>query len=202
MLTLREYLRQEPLPLVEIHRAVLDFIRGRGDAVLFGAQAVNAYVAEPRMTQDVDLISTRADGLAQELREALSGRFHIAVRVREVSHGQGFRIYQVVAPKNRHLVDLRQVDVLPPHRSIGEIAVVEPAELIAGKVISYHQRRAHPKSGTDWRDIMELLLAFPALKTASGPVRDRLDAARASESIVRTWNELVETCIQPDPDDY
>ena len=43
----------EPLPLSRIQEAVLEFLQGRDDAVLFGAQAVNAYVNEPRATQDV-----------------------------------------------------------------------------------------------------------------------------------------------------
>jgi hypothetical protein len=29
---------------------------------------------------------------------------------------------------------------------------------------AFHQRRGKPKSGTDWRDIAMLLLAFPDLK--------------------------------------
>ena len=62
----------------------IEFLRGRDDAVVFGAQAVNAYVDEPRMTQDLDLLSPRAEALAQELRTYLHQRFHIAVRVRQV----------------------------------------------------------------------------------------------------------------------
>ena len=34
--------------------SVLEFLRGREDAVVFGAQAVNANVPEPCMTQDID----------------------------------------------------------------------------------------------------------------------------------------------------
>ena len=49
-LTFREFATREPLPLATIHDAVLDFLRGRDDAVLYGAQAVNAYVDESRMT--------------------------------------------------------------------------------------------------------------------------------------------------------
>ena len=59
---------REPLPLATIHEALLDFLRGRKDAVLFGAIAVNAYVSEPRMTQDIDLLSTDAKNLADEYR--------------------------------------------------------------------------------------------------------------------------------------
>lgn len=85
---------REPLPLSTIQNAVLDFLRGRNDAVLCGAQAVNAYVAEPRMSQDVDLQSTRAAELAEELREHLHAQFHIAVRTPEAGGGRGYRVYQ------------------------------------------------------------------------------------------------------------
>ena len=64
----------EPLPLSKIQAAVLEFLQGRDDAVLFGAQAVNAYVSEPRATQDVDIMSNRAHEFAEELREHLSER--------------------------------------------------------------------------------------------------------------------------------
>lgn len=67
-LTFREFAMSEPLPLATIQNAVLEFLRDRDDGVVFGAQAVNAYVAEPRMTQDVDVLSTRAEDLAEELR--------------------------------------------------------------------------------------------------------------------------------------
>ncbi len=50
-LTFREFAMRERVPLATIHEAVLEFLRGRGNAAVFGAQAVNAYVDEPRMTQ-------------------------------------------------------------------------------------------------------------------------------------------------------
>src|SRR6266481_3945696 len=104
VLTFREFAMKEPLPLAKIHDAVLEFLRNRDDAMLFGAQAVNAYVDEPRMTQDVDILSTRASDLAEELREHLAKAFTIAARVREMAQGKGFRVYQLRQPKNRHLV--------------------------------------------------------------------------------------------------
>ncbi len=79
---------REQVPLATIHDAVLEFLRGRDDAVVFGAQAVNAYVGEARMSQDIDLISTRAVELAEELREHLSGRFHITVRESVIGAGK------------------------------------------------------------------------------------------------------------------
>jgi hypothetical protein len=77
-LTFREFMTREPLPLATIHDAVLEFLRGRDDAVLYGAQAVNAYADESRMTQDVDIASTRAKDLAEELPQFLHERFRIA----------------------------------------------------------------------------------------------------------------------------
>ena len=112
-LTFREFAMREPLPLATIHDAVLEFLRGRTDAVLFGAHAVNAYVDEARMTQDVDILSPRAEELAEELRTYLSQRFQIAVRVRTVADGLGHRLYQLRKPKNRHLVDRAQREQHP-----------------------------------------------------------------------------------------
>src|SRR5213075_640341 len=100
-LTFEEFAMREQLPLATIHEAVLEFLRGRDDAVVFGAQAVNAYVDEPRMSQDIDLVSTRATELAEELREYLSGRFPITIHVS--GNGKGYRLFQNQKPRNRHL---------------------------------------------------------------------------------------------------
>lgn len=191
----------EQLPLAIIHEAVLEFLRDRNDAVIFGAQAVNAYVSEPRMTQDIDLLSSRAAELAEELRDHLNQQFHIAVRVREVGAGRGYRLYQVQKSGNRHLVDLRPVNELPAARRIAQVLVLEPAELIASKVISYYSRRGKPKSGTDWRDLAMLLLTFPELKIHPGPVTDCLLAAGAESEVISVWQELVTTEIQPPEED-
>ncbi|GJQ38307.1 MAG: hypothetical protein JETCAE02_07190 [Anaerolineaceae bacterium] len=191
----------ETLPLAVIQEAVLEFLRGREDVVVFGAQAVNAYVSEPRMSQDIDLLSTRAGELAEELRAFLGGKFHAAIRVREVAEGRGFRLYQIQKSGNRHLVDIRPVASLPPARKISEVLVASPEELIALKVLAYHMRRGQPKSGTDWRDLAMLLLAFPKLKREEGPVLDRLKAEDAGEEVVRLWKELVGQEIQATNED-
>jgi Nucleotidyl transferase AbiEii toxin, Type IV TA system len=201
VLTFREYAMHEPLPLATIQNAVLDFLRGRDDAVVFGAQAVNAYVSEPRMSQDIDIYSTRAAELAKELQGHLSKRFHIAVRVREIGKGRGYRLYQVQKSGNRHLVDLRPVETVPSAQRIEQVLVATPAELIASKVIAYHQRRGNPKSGTDWRDLAMLLLTFPELKRESGPVVDRLQAAHADSAVRNIWKELVAQEIRPPDED-
>ncbi|OLE55188.1 MAG: hypothetical protein AUG51_04350 [Acidobacteria bacterium 13_1_20CM_3_53_8] len=191
VLTFREFVMREPLPLATIQETILEFLRGREDVAVFGAQAVNAYVDEPRMTQDIDLLSFRARELAEELCELLSKKFHIAVRVREVGKGKGFRIYQVQKTGNRHLADVRPVAHLPETRTIEGIKVLSPAELIASKVVSYHSRRGKPKSGTDWRDLAVLLLTFPELKSDTSEVTSILQNSGADESLLQDWRELV-----------
>lgn len=191
----------ESLPLATIQEAVLQFLRGRDDAVVFGAQAVNAYVPEPRMSQDIDLLSTRAAELAEELRAHLADQFHVAVRVREVADGRGYRIYQIQKTGNRHLVDIRLVATLPPSQRISQVLVASPEELIALKVIAYYQRRGQPKSGTDWRDVAMLLLTFPELKSNDGLVTERLKAENAGEDVVSLWSDLVKQEIQSTDED-
>ena len=190
-LTFEEFAMREQLPLSTIHDAVLQFLRGRDDAVVFGAQAVNAYVSEPRMSQDIDLVSTRATELAEELRGYLSERFHIAVRVRVISAGKGYRLFQIHKPRNRHLVDVRAAASLPHAERIEDVLVVSPPELIAYKVISYHARRGQPKAGTDWRDLAMLLLTFPELKKEKGAVSDALISIGATDDVMEAWQELV-----------
>ncbi|MBI2480747.1 MAG: hypothetical protein HYV60_19605 [Planctomycetia bacterium] len=200
-LTFREFAMGEKLPLATIHDAVLEFLRGRTDAAIFGAQAVNAYVDEPRMTQDVDIMSCRAAELAEELRANLNQRFHIAVRIREVKLGVGYRLYQVREPRNRHLVDVRTVDQLPACNVIDGVLVPIPAQLICQKVLSMTGRPKTAKGMIDGADLRRMLLAFPELKAAEGPVTDSLRAVDASDSAHEAWQELVAQEILPEDED-
>jgi hypothetical protein len=186
VLTFQEFAMHEDLPLSKIHQTVLEFLQGREDVVLFGAQAVNAYVSEPRMTQDIDLLSTRAAEFSEELREHLSEKFRIAVRVREISD-KGLRIYQVRKEGNRHLIDVRSVENFPETETIEKIQVLSPLELIASKVISYHSRRGKPKAGTDWRDLAVLLLRFPELKEKVSAV---LKERNVGDAVLGTWADI------------
>jgi hypothetical protein len=199
-LTLREFAMGEPLPLARIHDTILEFLRNREDAVLVGAQAVNAYVEESRMTQDVDILSPRAAELAEELRAHLGKVFHIAVGVRIVAEGKGYRIFQLREPKNRHLADIRQVDQLPPTRIVSDVRVPTPEELIAQKVIALVRRQGQPKSDTDRRDIKVLLFAYPDLKREAGAVADRLRADKADAATMAAWQELANLNL-PAPDE-
>ncbi len=200
-LSFREFVMREPLPLATIHDAVLEFLRGRDDAVLYGAQAVNAYVDESRMTQDVDVMSTRAPELAEEIRSYLNQRFKIATRVRNVREGLGFRVYQLQKPKNRHLVDVRPVELFPPMERVGRVLVVAPAELVANKVVAYHERRGTPKGFTDRRDLAVMMLTFPDLKQASGAVLERLNSSGVEESVLATWQQIAAEPLRAFPED-
>lgn len=200
-LTLREFVTHEEIPLASIFREVLVFLVGRSDAVIFGAHAVNAYCEPERMTQDVDVLCTCAAELAEQLRERLAERLRIAARVREVIAGQGYRVYQVRKPTSRHLVDIRQVDALPPAKPFEGVQVIVPPELVAMKVISLVRRAGRPKAGTDLVDVQRLLLAFPDLKSEEGVVSDRLRHLNAPADVLSRWREIARAPIEPDDDD-
>ncbi len=187
----------ETLPLSKIHQTVLEFLQGREDVVLFGAQAVNAYVSEPRMTQDVDLLAINAKDFAEELREYLSNKFHIAVRVREIGD-KGLRIYQVRKEGNRHLIDVRLISQFPATEIIENIRILSPLELIVSKIISFHSRKGKPKAGTDWRDLAVLLLRFPELKEKISAV---LATKKVGEDVLSTWYDIENQDIQIEDED-
>ena len=199
-LTFREFAMGERLPLATIHDAVFEFLRGRDDAAVFGAQAVNAYVDEPRMTQNVDILSTRAAELAEDIRTDLHSRFKIALRVRTVAGSMGYRLYQVRQPKNRHLVDVRQVEQLPRCEVVEGVLVSAPPELICMKLISMVSRINTPKGMIDGADLRRLLLTFPDLKATEGPVTDLLRAVEAPAKAHEAWQDLVAQEIVPEDD--
>jgi hypothetical protein len=201
-LTFREFAMQEPLPLADIFRAIFEFLRGRVDITLFGAHAVNTYCEHERMTQDVDLLALDAQGISEALRSHLHERFHVAIRVREVSVHEAYRIYQVRDPKNRHLVDLRQVAVLPTSRIRDGVQVVEPEALTALKVLALHSRANRPMGGTDRVDLQRLMLALPHLRLDQGAtVATLLRAMDAPTEVLQLWESIVSAPLEADEDD-
>ena len=190
---------RESLPLATIFHEVLSFVAAREDAVVFGAHAVNVYCDPPRMTADIDLLSTDAPRLASDLRSLLAERFHIAVRLREVVDG-GFRVYQLRKPKNRHLVDVRQVARLPAFRTIENVRVVEPVELAALKAIAIAGRSGHEKALSDRLDLHRLLRAFPELRAEDGPVPARLGELGASGDALLAWRDVAQRPLESDDD--
>lgn len=202
-LTIREYMTHRKVPFAEISRAIAGFIAGRRDAVIFGAQAVNAYVEEERMTSDIDVISTSAEKLASEIRDYLAKKFFISVRVRPMTkRGAGFRVYQLMKPKNRSLVDVRQEERLPESRSKRGVRFVEPVTLLAMKVRSYAARRNQIKGDTDRVDIRRLLVTFPELRKLRGQVTDKLLADGASNVVLGIWYDFVRERLDPESDEY
>lgn len=200
-LTLREYMSREEVPLATIFREVFTFLSGRSDVVVFGAHAVNAYAEPERMTQDVDLLSTRAREVAEEVREHLGKRLTIAARVREVVENTGFRVYQLRTPKNRHLVDLRQVAALPAFREVEGVRVVAPVDLVVMKVISAAHRRGAEKGLSDRLDTHRLLHAFPELRASDGVISERLLDMSAGEDVLSLWREIAGETLTADDDD-
>jgi hypothetical protein len=196
-ITLREVMTHEGVPLADVFREVGRFLIGRDDVVLFGAQAVNGCAETERMTQDVDVLSTRAEFVIEELRVRLAERFRIAARIRVVAPGS-YRLDQVRKPKNRHLVDVRQVGTLPAFRVVEGLNVAAPEELVAMKVLAMAARRGRPKELSDRLDIKRLLLAVPELRQVDGVVTDRLRRGGASEETLSAWRELVN---EPSVDD-
>jgi hypothetical protein len=189
-LTLREFMTDEQVPLAAIFREVLSHLATRTDTVVFGAHAINAYCEPERMTADIDLLCTDAARLAEDIRALFSERFHIAARVREVVPG-GFRVYQLRKPKNRHLVDIRQVSTLPPFREVERVRVVEPVELAAMKAIAIAARKGQEKGLSDRLDLHRLLRAFPDLRDELGPVPPRLMALGADAAALAAWRDVV-----------
>ncbi|MEI7894951.1 MAG: hypothetical protein WCI05_17780 [Myxococcales bacterium] len=161
----------EEIPLVSIFREVLDFVGGRFDAVVFGAHAVNAYCEPARMTQDINILSTFAAELAEQVRARLAERLHIAARVRELMGGQGYRVYQLRKASNRHLVDVRQTDALPSFRTFGALRVIAPPELIAMKVLSLVRRAGRPKAGTESGGCAAVAVGVPRSQNRGGRCR-------------------------------
>lgn len=200
-LSFREFAMNETVPLSAIHHAVLTYLQDRTDIALFGAQAVNAYVDQPRMTEDVDVMSTDGQKLADQICAYLHQELNLATRVRNVAAGKGFRVYQVRKPRNRHLVDVREVDTLPDCQLSNRILVVEPSALIALKVVSMTARPNTPKGVTDQADLMRLLMTFPHLRSETGPVVDCLVRQNADERTVQAWKSFAAADFQPDDDD-
>src|SRR5690242_11496936 len=91
----REIVTKELLPLNDIQHAVIEFLRGRKDVVLAGAQAVNVYVADARMSNDVDVFTTCAADFAEELRLHLSRRFHILIEAGEAISGHRYQLVEL-----------------------------------------------------------------------------------------------------------
>ena len=95
--------------------------------------------------------------------EHLHQEFYIATRSRRLKNHPAWRVYPVLKSGNRHLVDVREVAVLPAFERINQIQVLSPIALMESKVISAFARQNQPKGFSDLRDLYSLMLRFPEL---------------------------------------
>jgi hypothetical protein len=199
MLTATEYHMHEPVPLHRAHTAIFDFCRGRADVVVFGAQAVNVWVKHPRMSQDVNLLTTDPSATADALARALGAELHITARVREVKPGLGYRVYQARKEGNRHLADVRRAD-FPLDDAVERDGVryTAPALTVAMKVCAYAKRRMAPKGATDLADLRRLFLAYPELRSDTDAVTEALARVAAEPEALAAWLELLAAPIVSD----
>ena len=158
-LTFREFAMREPHPLAVIHDAVLEFLRDRTDAVLFGAQAVNAYVTE--------VADDTGRGHCLHARRRIGGGIaslpsqafpYCRARRGKLEAESAIASTRCSKPENRHLIDVRPVAELPPAQLVQNVLVVTPPELIANKMCSMIGRGHKPKGFQDQADLYRLLL--------------------------------------------
>lgn len=191
---------REPLPLHEVQRAVFEFCRGRTDIAIFGAQAVNVHVGVSRMTEDVDLLSSSPEAIANELAEALHRAFHAAIRVRAVRPGQGYRIYQARGEESRHLVDVRLLEFPLRYLELDGVRYVALQQLAAMKMCALVRRRLAPKGATDLADLRRLLLGHPELIADPSTVQAAIGEVGGGDEARAAWAELVAAPLVPDDD--
>lgn len=196
-LTLHEFVEDEKIPLVEVAREILAFMREQGGhAVLFGAHAVNLYATPSRMTADVDILTVvDAEAMADELRGHLAAKFDIEVLARRV--GQGFRVYQVLKTGNRRLAYVRDIVPGVSVRVIDGLHVVDPIDLVASKIISSHARANTPKGLLDRVDLERLLLALPKLRASPKAVSESLVRLGRAD-LISAWVEVAEHPMELD----
>lgn len=201
MLTATEYHMREPVPLHLVQAAILDFCSSRRDVVVFGAQAVNVYTAEPRMSQDVDMLSPKPREAAEALRAILAKRLHIAARVREVARGKGFRIYQARKEHPRHLADVRLLEFAIDDAFVRDGVRYVPLPVLAAmKVRALASRRLTPKGATDLADIRRLILAHPELRVPPA-VADAIRRVGGGDEAFVEWNALLAAEVIADEDE-
>ena len=182
----------EGLPIFRIQEAILEFCRDQPDIAIFGAQAVNLYVSDPRMTQDVDLLCASPESVARALARRLGDLFHIAVRVRDLRPGKAYRVFQIRSEGNRHLADVRLAEF--PLTDLVErdgVRYVSLPVLTALKVSAIVRRRMAPKGATDLADLRRILLAHPELREADGAVANAIRALGGGELERQQWLALL-----------
>lgn len=199
MFTAAEYHMREASPLFRIQEAIFEFCRDQPDVAIFGAQAVNFYVKQPRMSQDVDLLCTRPGVVAADLARSLGELFHIATRVRELASGKAYRVFQIRSEGNRHLADLRLAEF--PLTDLVErdgIRYVSLPVLAALKTCALVKRRQAPKGATDLADLRRILLAHPELRQDQAGVAEAIRVVGGGQEEITQWTALLAEALVSD----
>ncbi len=191
MFTAAELHMRELVPLHQVQEAIFEFLQGREDVAVFGAQAVNLFTAAPRMTQDVDLLAQHPEEVATALADWLNGRLHIATRVREIHPATAYRVDQARREGNRQLADVRLQDVKVGTIDSDGIRYVSLVDLAALKARSLSRRRQTPKGATDLADLRRLLLTHPDLRNEQAGVRGAILRIGGGPEVLATWDELL-----------
>jgi hypothetical protein len=205
MLTAREFVMHEPVPLHRVHTAILEFCRRPdSDAIVFGAQAVNVHLPpnSARMTQDVDILTAHPRKMADSLAAWLRATLFIAARVREVRPGIGYRVYQARADK-RHLADVRLLEFEPYTVETRDgVRFVGLPILVGMKIAALGRRGATAKGLTDRADLQRLLLAHPELREG-GAVALAISRACGEQApaALEAWEAMRATPFEADDDD-
>jgi len=208
MLSLAEYIMNEPLPLAVVHEAILDFCRNRTDLCVFGAHALNEHTKAPRMTQDVDIMAEDPAHAAKELAGFLAQRFQnqVAARVRAVKRGTttlGYRIYQQRSEErggNRHLADIRVLDIPREHViASGGLQYTDALLTMAMKATAAATRSNQTKRLQDSADLARLIVAIPNV-TADDlePVWKQLNAPADARAI---FEDMIQKGLRQETDE-
>lgn len=212
MLSLREYVMQESLPLATVHEAILDYCRDRQDVCVFGAQASSLYAGVPRMTQDVDLMADAPEAVAHELAARLARRFphRMAACVRTVRRGErvlGYRVCQQRSDEqggSRDLADVRVLDVPRAALSVENgVQYTGPRLTLAMKVMAATLRSNALKRDQDRIDARQLMLALRDVSAAD--LEPLWLALGAPSTVRRAFEELgadLESNRETDADDF
>ena len=185
----------ETVSISLIQEAVLEFMQDRDDAIVFGAPAVNAYVDEPRMSQDVDIMALNAETLAEDIRSLLNDRFKMVVRVRSIANGRGLRIWYLPdsqTPKSPSCqYSQRGYCSVRSTRRTDFGAAASGIDCAKTKIISMTSRSKMAKGMTDAADLRRLLITFSDLKVEHGAVSEVLNGKIVSSEVLETWRHPV-----------
>lgn len=212
MLSLSEYIMQEPLPLAVLHEAILDFCRGREDVCVFGAQALSRHTGVRRMTQNVDIMAEQPETCAHDLAKYLTSRYphQMAARVRVIRRDDrvlGYRVYQQRSEErggNRHLADIRILDVPRAALSVENGITYTSSKLtLAMKAIAATVRTNSLKRDQDRIDVRRLLLAMPSITAADlEPLWQALHTPAAVRDTFEQLRLSIASSAETEADDF